>query len=124
VCSAATVNDLRMPQADRFVEVDLQRHVIPINSHKGHLDRFVNWSSPIWMVLKELAHLIGFLSEQIDRLEDELLTLTADAAPALLGVYGVGPHVAAQLIAAVIDNADRLTSEASMVKLCAACPIP
>lgn len=76
------------------------------------------------LALKELGRRIEFLSDQVERLEDELLTLAASEAPALLGLTGVGPHVAAQLLAAVGDNADRLTSEASMAKLCGACPIP
>ncbi len=50
--------------------------------------------------------------------------LVGQAAPALAGTFGVGPHVAAQLITTAGDNPDRLHSEAAFAKLCAACPIP
>ncbi|HEY1741162.1 MAG TPA: IS110 family transposase [Acidimicrobiia bacterium] len=76
------------------------------------------------IALKELARRIGFLDEHIHRLETRLNTLTAQAAPALLGMFAVGPHVAAQLLAAAGDNPHRMTSEASFAKLCGACPIP
>jgi transposase len=41
-----------------------------------------------------------------------------------MGLCGVGPHVAAQLLAAAGDNPERLRSEAAFAKLCGACPIP
>ncbi len=41
-----------------------------------------------------------------------------------MGLSGVGPHVAAQLLAAAGDNPERLRSEAAFAKLCGACPIP
>ncbi|HEX6166244.1 MAG TPA: IS110 family transposase [Acidimicrobiales bacterium] len=74
--------------------------------------------------LKILARKIAFLDEQITELEARMNTLTGLAAPALAGTYGVGPHVAAQLLATVGDNPDRITNEAAFAKLCAACPIP
>lgn len=74
--------------------------------------------------LKELARRIGFLDDQTDRLEARIGELTAQASPALIGLSGVGPHVAAQLLAATGDNPQRLTSEAAFAKLCGACPIP
>jgi transposase len=74
--------------------------------------------------LKTLARKIAFLDEQIIELEARMNTLTGQAAPALAGTFGVGPHVAAQLLATVGDNPDRITHEAAFAKLCAACPIP
>lgn len=74
--------------------------------------------------LKELSRRIGFLDDQTDRLEARIRDLTAQASPALVGLTGVGPHVAAQLLVSAGDNPDRLTSEASFAKLCGACPIP
>jgi|RhiMetdeSRZDD1v2_1073273.scaffolds.fasta_scaffold183155_2 transposase len=74
--------------------------------------------------LKTLARKIAFLDEQITELEARMNTLTGQAAPALAGTFGVGPHVAAQLLATVGDNSDRITNEAAFAKLCAACPIP
>ena len=73
---------------------------------------------------KAWADPISFLSEQIERLEEQLNLIAAEAAPALLGLSGVGPYVAAQLLAAVGDNPNRMTSEAAMAKLCGVCPIP
>jgi transposase len=74
--------------------------------------------------LKTLARKIAFLDEQISELEARMNTLCGQAAPALAGTFGVGPHVAAQLLATVGDNPERITSEAAFAKLCAACPIP
>lgn len=74
--------------------------------------------------LKELGRRIGFLVEQTERLEARIIELAAQASPALMGLSGVGPHVAAQLLAAVGDNPHRMSSEAAFAKLCGACPIP
>ncbi len=74
--------------------------------------------------LKALAAKIGFLEDQIAELETRMNELVGQAAPALAGTFGVGPHVAAQLLTTVGDNPDRLKSEAAFAKLCAACPIP
>ncbi len=74
--------------------------------------------------LKELARRIGFLDEQTDRLEARIGTLAAQASPALMGLSGVGPHVAAGLLAAAGDNPQWMRSEAAFAKLCGACPIP
>lgn len=74
--------------------------------------------------LKQLARKIAFLDDQISELQQRLNTLTGQAAPALAGTFGVGPQVAAQLLASVGDNPKRITSEAAFAKLCAACPIP
>lgn len=74
--------------------------------------------------LKQLARKIAFLDAQIDELEIRMNDLAGQTAPALAGVFGVGPHVAAQLLATTGDNPDRLGSEAAFAKLCAAGPIP
>lgn len=76
------------------------------------------------LALRELAGKIKFLDAQCDRLEARIGELTAQASPALVGLSGVGPHVAAQLLAAAGDNPHRMTSEAAFAKLCGACPIP
>jgi len=73
--------------------------------------------------LKELARTIAFLDDQTGRLETRIGELTSEASPALLGLQGVGPHVAAQLLAAAGDNPHRMGSEAAFAKLCGACPI-
>lgn len=74
--------------------------------------------------LKELARRIGFLDDQTNRLQTRIAALAAEASPALIGISGVGPHVAAQLLAAAGDNPHRMTSDAAFAKLCGACPIP
>ena len=74
--------------------------------------------------LKALAVRIRFLDSQIAEFEAEMNTLAAQASPALLGAFGVGPHAAAQLLATVGANPDRFTSEAQFAKLCGVCPIP
>lgn len=76
------------------------------------------------LALRELAIRIEFLNEQNRRLETRIHDLVAAHTPALLGVFGVGPHAAAQLLAAAGDNPHRLHSEAAFAKLCGACPIP
>jgi transposase len=74
--------------------------------------------------LKELALHIEFLDEQAGRLETRIAELTAEASPTLMGLRGVGPIVAAQLLTAAGDNPQRMHSEAAFAKLCGACPIP
>jgi transposase len=74
--------------------------------------------------LKELARRISFLDDQLGRLNTRINHIAAHTAPALIGMPGVGPHVAAQLLAAAGDNPDRMRSEAAFAKLCGACPIP
>jgi DNA-binding XRE family transcriptional regulator len=74
--------------------------------------------------LKLLAQRIRFLEGQIDDIEKRLRPIIAEHFPALLGLHGVGPHSAAQLLMAAGDNADRLHSEAAFAKLCGACPQP
>jgi transposase len=63
------------------------------------------------------------LTEEIDALDDELSLLTESAAPELLALQGVGPDVAAQLLATAGDNPDRLRSEVSFAHLCGVTPI-
>ena len=74
--------------------------------------------------LKALAVRIRFLTQQIEELETDMNALAAEASPALLGTFGVGPHSAGQLLATVGANPDRFTSEAQFAKLCGVCPIP
>lgn len=76
------------------------------------------------LALRELAVRIKFLDTQCQRLEVRIAELAAQASPALVGLPGVGLHVAAQLLAAAGDNPRRMGSEAAFAKLCGACPIP
>lgn len=88
------------------------------DSHGDDVERETRWS------LKELSRRIGFQDEQTTRLEARINALAAQASPALLGLSGVGPYVAAGLLAAAGDNPGRMRSEAAFAKLCGACPIP
>lgn len=76
------------------------------------------------VALKLLAQRIRFLEAQIADIEARLRPIIAEHFPALLGLNGVGPHSAAQLLMAAGDNAGRLHSEAAFAKLCGACPRP
>lgn len=88
------------------------------DGHGDDVERETRWS------LKELSRRIGFQDEQTSRLEARIGALAAQASPALMGLSGVGPHVAAGLLAAAGDNPERMRSEAAFAKLCGACPIP
>lgn len=87
-------------------------------AHRDPVEREIRFA------FKELARRIGFLTEQANRLDERINVLTAQANPALVGISGVGPHVAAQILATAGDNPNRLHTEAAFAKLCGACPIP
>jgi transposase len=74
--------------------------------------------------LRELARRIEFLDQHCARLEQRIQELVITHCPALIGLSGVGPHSAAQLLAAAGDNPDRLRSDAAFAKLCGVCPMP
>lgn len=74
--------------------------------------------------LRELARRIEFLEQHCARLEQRIRDLVIAHCPALIGLSGIGPHTAAQLLAAAGDNPDRLRSDAAFAKLCGACPMP
>ena len=76
------------------------------------------------MALRELGRRAEFLGDQIDRLDELIVPLVTAHAPGLLGLYGVGPHIAAMLLVAAGDHPERLRSEAAWAHLCAAAPIP
>jgi transposase len=88
------------------------------DGHGDPVERETRWA------LKELARRIGFLDEQIGRLQARIRELATKVSPALMGMSGVGPHVAAQLLVAAGDNPQRMHSEAAFAKLCGVCPIP
>ncbi|MHB1534866.1 MAG: IS110 family RNA-guided transposase [Acidimicrobiales bacterium] len=82
----------------------------------------VDYSTRI--ALRELGRRAQFLGDQIDRLDELIVPLVTAHAPGLLGLYGVGPHIAAMLLVAAGDHPERLRSEAAWAHLCAAAPIP
>jgi len=74
--------------------------------------------------LRELARRIEFCDTHCARLETRINELVVAHSPALIGLSGVGPHCAAQILAAAGDNPNRVRSEAAFAKLCGACPMP
>ena len=75
------------------------------------------------LALRTLARRYEALSEEMVELTSPLDELTARANPALRGVKGVGPDVAAILLTAAGDNPKRLRNEAAFAALCGVSPI-
>jgi transposase len=75
------------------------------------------------LALRELARRHQALSAELDRLDSELIQLTAKAAPKLVARRGVGPQVASALLVATGDNPGRLRSEAAFAMLCGSAPV-
>ncbi len=63
------------------------------------------------------------LDEEIADLDESLDALTAQAAPALLELFGVGPDSAGALLVAAGDQPQRLRSEAAFAMLCGVGPL-
>ena len=76
------------------------------------------------LALKGLAQRHQLLTREIDRLDAELERLTADAAPSLRALPGVGTDVAGALLVAAGDNPERMRSESAFAHLCGAAPLP
>lgn len=76
------------------------------------------------IALRELGRRAAYLAEEIDRLDELILPLLTQRAPALLAVRGVGPDCAAILLIAAGDHPERLRSEAAWAHLCGSAPIP
>jgi transposase len=76
------------------------------------------------LALRLLGQRYQALEAELARLDAELDRLTAQAAPALRQLCGVGPEIAGALLVAAGDNPGRLHSEAAFSMLCGASPIP
>lgn len=107
---------------DRFRGQTLTNQLARARRLRDHHDDIVD--AAVRLALRELAKRINDLDTQLARLEQRLRTLIAEHAPALIGVHGVGPLVAAQLLATVGDNPHRIRSEAAFAKLAGVCPMP
>lgn len=107
---------------ERLDAVSFRRQLELARRFRNDYDDLVE--AQLRFALKTLAAKIAFLDDQIAELETRMNELVGKAAPALAGTFGVGPHVAAQLLTTAGDNPERLGSEAAFAKLCAACPIP
>lgn len=74
--------------------------------------------------LVRLAGRIAELDEELHGIDDDLEGLTAETAPTLVGLFGVGTDVAGQLLVTVGDNPDRISTSAAFAMLCGVAPIP
>ena len=74
--------------------------------------------------LSRLAHRISDLDNELRDIDDDLDELTAETAPTLIGLFGVGTDVASQLLTTAGDNPDRITTSAAFAMLCGVAPIP
>ena len=63
------------------------------------------------------------MNDELVELDAQLDELTAEAAPTLRAINGVGAQVATALLAAAGDNPDRLRSSSSFAALCGVSPI-
>ncbi len=73
--------------------------------------------------LRSLARRHQALSAEVRELDKELRRLTAEACPALVGIFGAGSDTAGALLLAAGDNPERLRSEAAFAKLTGASPV-
>jgi transposase len=74
--------------------------------------------------LSRLAHRIAELDTEVRSIDDDLDELTAETAPTLLSLFGVGTDVAAQLLTTAGDNPERIHTSAAFAMLCGVAPIP
>lgn len=74
--------------------------------------------------LKRLAKRYADLDDEVPELDEMIEAILADAAPLLVKCSCAGPQSAAQLMATVGDNPERLRSEAAFAMLCGVAPIP
>lgn len=75
-------------------------------------------------MLRRLARRIQMLDEEIAEANQELRAVLGQQTPRLMAIFGVGTEAAGQLLTTVGQNADRITSEASLARLCGCAPIP
>jgi transposase len=76
------------------------------------------------LALRVLGQRYQALEAELAAVDAELDRLTAQAAPRLRRLCGVGPEIAGALLVAAGDNPGRLHSEAAFSMLCGASPIP
>ncbi len=76
------------------------------------------------IALKRLARRILAFKEEIAGLDKCIRLIVEHAAPALLEIEGVGITTAADLLAVVGENPERMRSEGSFATMCGVSPIP
>jgi transposase len=125
----ATINQMRalVSTAPDDIRVRFARHstlslVVEAAAMRPRSGEIVGYATRV--ALRELGRRALYLAEEIDRVEELLVPLVIDRAPALLAIAGVGPDSAAILLIAAGDHPDRLRSEAAWAHLCGAAPIP
>jgi len=74
--------------------------------------------------LRLLARRHSQLTSEIEGVDQELVRLTAETAPALVRTFGIGADTAATLLVAAGSNPERLRSEPAFAALCGVNPIP
>jgi transposase len=75
------------------------------------------------LALRQLGQRYLALEAELAAVDAELDRLTAQAAPRLGRLCGVGPEIAGALLVAAGDNPGRLGSEAAFSMLCGAAPV-
>lgn len=125
----ATINQMRalVSTAPDDIRAKFARHttlllVTEAAAMRPRSGEIVDYTTRV--ALRELGRRAMYLAEEIDRLDDLLVPLITERAPALLAVLGVGPDTAAILLIAAGDRPERLRSEAAWAHLCGAAPIP
>jgi len=111
---------------------DLRHQLEPLTNYKlvnacaalGLKGRLADPAVATNHVLASLAQRWLELHKEVAAHSQVLKTLTHAAAPQLVGAFGVGTDIAADLLVAAGDNTDRIRSEAAFAKLCGVCPIP
>lgn len=71
-----------------------------------------------------LARRVQGLDAELIAIDAQIAPLITAAAPALLGIYGVGVDTAAELLVAAGDNPQRIKSEAAWAMICGVAPVP
>jgi transposase len=74
--------------------------------------------------LRRLARRHQAMGAEVAELDAEIGPLVEQAAPRLLGLFGVGPQTAGQLLASAGDNPGRMRSEAAFAHLAGVAPVP
>jgi transposase len=76
------------------------------------------------IALRSLARRILALNDEIADLDELIMPLVQELAPALVQATGIGVEIAGQLLVTAGDNPERLRSEAAFAMLCGAAPLP
>jgi hypothetical protein len=76
------------------------------------------------LALRSVAQRADALAIEARQLNRQLAALTERAAPAMSGVFALGPDTTSALLVSIGDNPDRLRSESAFAHLCGVAPIP